>query len=49
MKTIGIDVRVPKNSCGDRQCPFHGIQRVRGRLMQVEIIKKNVSKHINQI
>ena len=44
MKTIGIDVKVPKDSCEDKQCPFHGIQRVRGRLMQAEIIKKNVSK-----
>ncbi|MBI2106909.1 30S ribosomal protein S17 [Candidatus Woesearchaeota archaeon] len=44
MKTIGIDVKVPKNKCEDRQCPFHGIQRVRGKLMQVEVIKKNVSK-----
>jgi len=44
MRTIGIDVKAPKNKCEDKVCPFHGTQKVRGKIMEVDVIKKNVSK-----
>ena len=44
MKSIGIEVKAPKTGCNDKVCPFHGIQKVRGRIMKVKVIKKNVSK-----
>lgn len=44
MKSIGIEVEMPKKECEDNTCPFHGSQKVRGRIMKVIVIKKNISK-----
>jgi len=30
-KNIGVKVKVPKESCNDKKCPFHGNVGVRGR------------------
>ncbi len=39
---IGIDVTVPKEKCGDRNCPFHGTLKVRGRVFIGEVISKDI-------
>ena len=36
---IGIDVPVPKATCEDRKCPFHGETKIRGRIF-VGIVKE---------
>ena len=33
MSTAGLDVELPKRSCEDDRCPFHGTLKVRGRLL----------------
>jgi small subunit ribosomal protein S17 len=33
-KTIGIDVKKPKKTCKDVNCPFHGRLGVRGRIFE---------------
>lgn len=30
-KNIGIDVKAPKETCSDKNCPFHGTAKLRGR------------------
>jgi small subunit ribosomal protein S17 len=32
MRSIGIDVKYPKNKCESVNCPFHGNLKIRGRL-----------------
>ncbi len=43
IRNIGLDVSVPKNSCNDVNCPFHGNIKIRGRLFEGKIIKTDVS------
>lgn len=40
VKNIGITVTLPKRSCEDNLCPFHGTLSVRGR-MYTGIIESN--------
>lgn len=37
-KNIGIDVRKPKESCNDKNCPFHGNLKVRGRSFKGTVV-----------
>lgn len=34
----GIDVRIPKESCTDKKCPFHGHVKVRGQSMEGVVV-----------
>jgi len=38
MSTAGLDVELPKRSCEDDRCPFHGTLKVRGRLLSGRIV-----------
>lgn len=33
MRDIGLNVPVPRETCNDPNCPFHGELRVRGKIM----------------
>ncbi len=33
-RDIGLDVRLPKESCADAKCPFHGHVKVRGQVLE---------------
>jgi len=33
MSSAGLEVAVPKKTCEDERCPFHGSLKVRGRLL----------------
>jgi small subunit ribosomal protein S17 len=33
-RDIGLDVRLPKESCSDGKCPFHGHVKVRGQVLE---------------
>ena len=37
-KNIGIDAEAPKQTCVDKNCPFHGNIKIRGRLFEGEVI-----------
>lgn len=39
---IGIDVQAPKEKCNDRNCPFHGSLRVRGRQFKGVVISSKM-------
>ena len=36
-KNIGIDIKAPKDSCDDVNCPFHGKLSVRGKLFDGKV------------
>jgi len=38
MSGIGINVKLPEESCDDAKCPFHGTLAVRGRILQGTVI-----------
>lgn len=40
-KTIGIEVPFPKEKCEDKNCPFHGSLKLRGRIFQGRVISKD--------
>jgi small subunit ribosomal protein S17 len=33
-KSIGLDIKPPEKACEDRNCPWHGIVSIRGRVFQ---------------
>jgi small subunit ribosomal protein S17 len=35
---IGIDIKPPKTTCGDKNCPFHGTLKVRGQIIEGKVI-----------
>jgi len=39
---IGIDVQAPKEKCNDRNCPFHGSLKVRGRQFKGVVISSKM-------
>jgi small subunit ribosomal protein S17 len=41
-KNIGLDVEAPKEKCNDKNCPFHGSLRVRGRQFKGVVISSKM-------
>ncbi len=37
--TIGLDVKTPSKECNDKNCPFHGDLKIRGRMFTAKIIR----------
>lgn len=48
MKTnIGIqEIETPKDTCTDRNCPFHGTLSVRGRMFKGKIVSNKMDKSV---
>lgn len=44
-KNIGIDVEMPKASCNDKKCPFHGNVGIRGRQFKGKVVKITFQKN----
>ena len=44
VKDIGIKTSTPKKECGDRNCPFHGALRLRGREFTGEVASSRAQK-----
>jgi len=42
-RSVGMDVEAPKEKCNDRNCPFHGSLKVRGR--QFKGVVKSAKMH----
>ncbi len=45
-KSIGIEVDFPKEKCEDKNCPFHGELKIRGRIFEGEVVSKNTHKSV---
>lgn len=43
-KQVGIEVDFPKEDCNDKNCPFHGNLKLRGRTFTGTIISKDTNK-----
>ncbi len=41
-RDIGLDVRLPKTSCHDPNCPFHGHLKVRGQVMEGIVVSDHM-------
>ena len=42
VRNIGIPgVNLPKKTCEDQSCPFHGSTRIRGKITQGVVVSKN--------
>lgn len=35
---VGLDIKPPKEKCEDKNCPFHGSLRVRGRALDGTVV-----------
>ena len=45
-KNIGFEVIPPSKECSDKNCPFHGTVKVRGRIFTGKVIRSKSSKTI---
>jgi len=43
-KQVGIEVDFPKEKCEDRNCPFHGNIKLRGRMFVGTIMSKDTNR-----
>ena len=41
---IGVKVKLPSKTCVDKKCPFHGENKVRGRIFEGIVIARDVHK-----
>lgn len=45
-KSMGIDVDFPKEKCNDKNCPFHGNLKCRGRIFVGTVISTKMHKTV---
>lgn len=45
-RDIGIDVPLPKSTCNDRKCPFHGNLKVRGKILEGKVVSAKSLKTV---
>jgi small subunit ribosomal protein S17 len=43
MRKIGLDVAVPRKTCDDPECPFHGNLAVRGKMLTGTVVSAKMS------
>jgi len=43
-KNPGLELKVPKQECSDKKCPFHGEINVKPEFFTGKVIKKDVSR-----
>lgn len=46
MRDIGVEVKPPKKSCDDADCPFHGSLSIRGKILQGVVASSKMSKTV---
>ncbi|MEM4311438.1 MAG: 30S ribosomal protein S17 [Nitrososphaerales archaeon] len=46
MRNLGVEVSLPKKTCNDKQCPFHGHLSIRGRIFEGIVEKKKARKMV---
>lgn len=44
IRNIGIDVPIPKETCTDKKCPFHGDITLRGKTFKGTVIRAKMDK-----
>jgi len=43
---VGLGINPPKEKCSDKNCPFHGILSVRGRIFKGIVVSDKMSKTV---
>lgn len=43
-KSIGVNVPIPKETCEDANCPFHGTLSIRGKLFEGKVVSSKAKK-----
>lgn len=43
-RSIGVKTALPSKSCDDKNCPFHGKLKIRGRVMSGEIVSAKMRR-----
>jgi small subunit ribosomal protein S17 len=43
-KSTGIEVSFPKEKCDDKNCPFHGELKVRGRIFKGKVVSRDTHR-----
>ncbi|MCD6237190.1 MAG: 30S ribosomal protein S17 [Thermoplasmata archaeon] len=46
VRDIGLDVPTPKETCTDRNCPFHGTLPVRGQILRGKVVSDKMQKTV---
>lgn len=46
VRDIGIDVNLPKTTCNDPKCPFHGHLKVRGKILEGKVVSSKSLKTV---
>ena len=46
-RNIGLNVKLPSESCNDLNCPFHGTLPVRGQIISGEVISRKMQGSIS--
>ncbi len=46
MRNVGLEVKPPKKSCEDENCPYHGTLRVRGKVLEGLVATSKMSKTV---
>jgi len=41
-----LSLKKPKKSCDDRNCPFHGTLKVRGRILEGTVVSAKMNKSV---
>ena len=45
-RNIGIEMKMPENACQDKNCPFHGSLKIRGRTFTGEVVSDKMQKTV---
>ncbi len=43
---MGFNLKPPKKECDDRNCPFHGVIKVRGRVFEGKVVRDKMEKSV---
>ncbi|MFQ6013154.1 MAG: 30S ribosomal protein S17 [Thermoplasmata archaeon] len=45
-RDIGLDIPAPERSCEDPRCPFHGHLKVRGALLEGQVVSDKMDRTV---
>lgn len=43
---MGINIKPPQKECEDRNCPFHGSLKIRGRILEGSVVRDKMERSV---
>lgn len=43
---MALNIKPPKRECNDRNCPFHGGLKIRGRILEGTVVRDKMEKSV---